>query len=180
MNETEPRQPHALTENPPSTLGRRAFVETYGGVYEHSPWIAGRLFDAGLSIDHDTAEGLAGALARVVEGAGEERQLLLLRAHPDLAGKLAVNESLTEASGDEQAGAGLDRCTAPEFERFRKCNEAYKERFGFPFILAVRGYGRGRILEIFERRLENGIDEERAEALRQVHRIALLRLRDIP
>lgn len=180
MSKTEPGRFHPLTENPPSTLDREAFVETYGGVYEHSPWIARRVFDQGLSAGHDTAEGLAGAMARAVESAGGEAQLALLRAHPDLAGKLGVGEILSEASGLEQAGSGLDRCTADEFARFQQCNDAYKARFGFPFILAVRGHDRGRILEIFQRRLENGVEEERTEALRQVHRIALLRLRDIP
>ncbi len=102
--------------------------------------------------------------------------MALLRAHPDLAGKLAVAGELTAASAAEQEGAGLAACTADEFERFQTLNVAYRERFGCPFIVAVAGYHRTAVLEIFERRLGNDRDTELREALEQVHRIALLRL----
>ncbi len=161
----------------PMALDRDAFVARFGGVYEHSPWIAARAFDAGLAAGADGAEGLAGLLRAQVEAAGADRQLALLRAHPDLAGKLAVADELTAASTTEQQGAGLAACTAEEFARFQTLNEAYKERFGFPFIVAVAGHHRSEILEIFERRLGNGRDREFRQALEQVHRIALLRLR---
>ena len=161
---------------PPGTLDRNAFVARFGGVYEHSPWIAERAFDAGLTAEANTTEGLAGLLRAQVEAGGADRQLALLRAHPDLAGKLAVAEGLTAASAAEQAGAGLAACTAEEFERFQTLNAAYKERFGFPFIVAVAGTHRTEILEIFERRAGNDRDTEFGEALEQVHRIALLRL----
>ncbi len=161
---------------PPAPLDRDTFVARFGGVYERSPWIAERAFDAGLTAEANTTEGLAGLLRAQVEAGGADRQLALLRSHPDLAGKLAVAGELTAASAAEQQGAGLAACTADEFERFQTLNAAYKERFGFPFIVAVAGYYRTEILEIFERRVGNDRDTELREALEQVHRIALLRL----
>ena len=148
------------------------------GIYEHSPWVAERLDPAELDSGADVVSSLAASMRRIVDGAGEELQLALLRAHPDLAGRLAVGEALTDASADEQASAGLDRCSPEEFEEFRSLNDRYKEKFGFPFILAVRGCSRGEILHIFRRRVENDRDAEFAEALGQVHRIARLRLEE--
>ncbi|MFQ5567816.1 MAG: 2-oxo-4-hydroxy-4-carboxy-5-ureidoimidazoline decarboxylase, partial [Paracoccaceae bacterium] len=124
----------------------------------------------------DDVETLAGAMAARVEAAGLAAQLALLRAHPDLAGKLAVRGELTPESTSEQAGAGLDRCSANEFEEFQHLNDAYKARFGFPFILAVKGHDRAAILDAFRRRAGNGRATELREALDQVHRIARLRL----
>ena len=161
---------------PPGTLDRGSFVARFGGVYEHSPWIAERAFDAGLTAEANTTEGLAGLLRAQVEAGGADRQLALLRAHPDLAGKLAVADALTAASASEQAGAGLAACTTEEFECFQMLNAAYQEKFGFPFIVAVAGKHRTEILEVFGRRVGNDQDTEFREALEQVHRIALLRL----
>ncbi len=161
---------------PPATLDRDAFVARFGAVYEGSPWIAERAFEAGLTAAADSAEGLSELLRAQVEAGGADRQLALLRAHPDLAGKLAVADELTAASAAEQEGAGLAACTADEFERFQTLNAAYRERFGFPFIVTVAGTHRTEILEIFERRVGNDRDTEFREALEQVHRIALLRL----
>lgn len=158
----------------PSRLDRDGFLARYGGVYEHSPWIAAAVWDAGRASDE--AGALADAMAAEVEAAGEAAQLALLRAHPDLAGKLAVARDLTAESNAEQAGAGLDRCTPAEFAEFQRLNDAYKARFEFPFILAVRGHDRAGILEIFRRRLGNDRATEFREALDQVHRIARLRL----
>lgn len=162
---------------PPATLDRNAFVARFGGVYEHSPWIAEGAFEAGLTAAADTAEGLSDLLRAQVEAGGAERRMALLRAHPDLAGKLAVAGALTAASTAEQQGAGLAACTAEEFERFQALNAAYQEKFGFPFILAVAGYQRSEILEIFESRLGHDRDAEIRQALEQVHQIALWRLR---
>ena len=162
---------------PPATLDRDAFVARFGDVYEGSRWIAERAFDAGLTAEADSAEGLSDLLRAQVEAGGADRQLALLRAHPDLAGKLAVAGELTAASAAEQQGAGLAACTADEFERFQTLNAAYQEKFGFPFIVAVAGYHRTEILEIFERRAGNDRGTEVREALEQVHRIARLRLR---
>jgi OHCU decarboxylase len=163
----------------PRNLSRDAFVATFGRIYEHSPWIAEALFDEGLAIQHESLDGLATALKAIVEAGGEVRQLALLRAHPDLAGKLAVAGKLTEESLGEQAGAGLDKCSPTEFERFQELNHQYTERFGFPFILAVKGKKRTEILAAFEARIRNDPAVEFRTALDQVHRIAYLRLRDL-
>ncbi len=162
---------------PPASLDRDAFVARFGGIYEHSPWIAEGAFDAGLTAAADSAEGLSDLLRVQVEAGGADRLLALLRAHPDLAGKLAVAGELTADSAAEQQGAGLAACTADELARFQTLNAAYKEKFGFPFIVAVAGHHRTEVLEIFARRLGNHRDAEIREALEQVHRIALLRLR---
>ncbi len=181
----------AFGVNRPSRMARDEFVRVFGGVYEHSPWIAETAWELGpgsgpdpgtspeMDTARDTAEGIHRAFRTVVDRAGEEKQLALLRAHPDLAGKLAIAGGLTAASNAEQAGADLGNCTPEEFEAFRSLNEAYKDKFGFPFILAVRGFHRTEILEIFRKRVNNDPETEFAEALEQVHRIALLRLCDI-
>ena len=159
---------------PPGALDREGFLARYAGVYEHSPWIAGAVWDEGAA--SDDVETLAGAMAARVEAAGQEAQLALLRAHPDLAGKLALRGDLTADSASEQAGAGLERCSADEFAEFQRLNDTYKARFGFPFILAVKGHDRVAILAAFRRRAANGRAAELREALDQVHRIARNRL----
>ena len=118
-------------------------------------------------------------MSEVVDQAGQDAQLELLRNHPDLAGKLAVSGKLTAASASEQAGAGLDRCTDAEFDEFTKLNNRYQQRFGFPFIVAVRGLDKERILEQFRHRVQNDWDTEFDCALSQVHRIARLRIDQI-
>lgn len=153
---------------------RAAFVARFGGIYEHSPWVAERVWDAGRATDAPRA--LAAAMAEVVEAAGRDFQMALLRAHPDLAGRLAVGGGLTDASASEQAGAGLDQCNPDEFEAFQALNAAYTEKFGHPFIVAVRGLDRASILERFRARIDNDPEAEFREALFQVHRIAALRL----
>jgi OHCU decarboxylase len=161
----------------PSEMDRAGFLARFGPVFEHSPWIAEGAWDAGLR--PDTAEGLHAAMVAVLRDAPREQQLALLNAHPDLAGKLAVRGELTAESASEQAGAGLDRCTPAEFQRFTELNDAYKARFGFPFILAVKGRSRAEILAAFEQRIHNTSDVEFETALAQVERIALLRLKDL-
>lgn len=160
----------------PSTMLQAEFLEAFGGVYEHSPWIAEAVYAAGLTRDHDTVAGLHDALRQVVDKAGRDLQLALLQAHPDLAGKLAVAGELTAESTAEQASAQLDQCTAEEFEEFQSLNDRYKSAFGFPYILAVRGRNRQEILENFRSRVDNDPAVEFNEALKQVHRIALLRI----
>mgnify|MGYP001179501826 CR=1 FL=1 len=162
----------------PSQTGREDFVAAYGEIYEHSPWVAAAAWDRGLSAAQDTPEGLAQAMAAVLNAASEADQLQVLRAHPDLAGKAAVAGELTEDSSREQAGAGLDRLTEEEFQRFQTLNDAYRQKFDFPFILAVRGHDKHSILRAFEERLENTPEQERRTAIEQVNRIALLRLKD--
>ncbi|WP_280564629.1 2-oxo-4-hydroxy-4-carboxy-5-ureidoimidazoline decarboxylase [Chromohalobacter sp. 48-RD10] len=168
------RQP--LLSPRPTTLDRSAFVEAYGGIYEHSPWIAEAVWDAGIEAHHDSPAELAGAMATVLDAASSEDQLRVIRAHPDLAGKVALDGGLTDASSHEQAGAGLDQCSPEELARFERLNAAYKTRFGFPFVMAVKGYHRREILDAFEVRLAHTPDEERHTAIAQIHRIAQLRL----
>jgi OHCU decarboxylase len=160
-------------------MDRTAFRRVFGGVYEHSPWIAEAAFDAGVTAAHDDADALHALLRAAVAAAPRDRQLALLRAHPDLAGRLACRGGLTAASTAEQASAGLDACSPAELARLRDLNAAYRRKFGFPFIMAVKGRRRSEILAAFERRVGNDPDTEFAAALAEVHKIALLRLRDL-
>ncbi len=160
----------------PSAIPPALFRERYAGVWEHSPWVAEATLAAGLDASADTPEGLHAAMCRAMRAGSPEQQLSLLRAHPDLAGKLAAARLLTPDSAAEQASAGLDALTVDEKARFAALNEAYTARFGFPFIIAVRDNTKASILAAFERRLSNDADTEFAEALRQVERIAALRI----
>ena len=167
--------PHRRRERP-SQMDRARFVEKFGGIYEHSPWIAERAFELELGPEHDVAAGLAGALARVFRTASHDERLGVLRAHPDLAGKLAAARRLTADSTAEQASAGLDALTDAERAAFQDLNARYMAKHGFPFIIAVRDHDKAGILHAFERRLENDSATEFDEACRQVERIARLRL----
>ena len=150
------------------------------GLYEHSPWIA----EAALARrPFASLAALKWALVQVLDAASLDQQLALIRAHPELAGKAMVAKSLTAESTDEQTRAGLTHCTPEEFERIQRLNRDYNARFGFPFILAVRGprgtgLNKQEIIATFERRLHHPVDVERAEALRNIHRIAEIRLAD--
>ena len=139
-------------------------------LFEHSPWVEKRA-DARPSTGDRHADLMA-----VVREATSEEQLALIRAHPELAGKAAIDGSLTEASAAEQASAGLDRLTRAEFERFHALNAAYRDKFDFPFIICVRLTDKAGILAAMERRLANGRDAEIAEALAQIGEIVRLRL----
>ncbi len=163
-------------EPPPRKMKRQAFIETFGGVYEHTPEIAAAAWDAGLDERADTPAGLADAMAAAAASLTHDQKLALIRNHPDLAGKAAIAGDLTAESKSEQAGAGLDRCTPDEFRRFQELNAAYKEKFGFPFIIAVAGLDRTAILAAFARRIENDAEAEFSEALRQIDKIARIRL----
>lgn len=157
-------------------LDRGRFVELFGGVFEHAPWVAEQAFDAG---PFRSSEALHGAMVEAMRRAPRARQLALIRAHPDLAGRAAIAGELTAASTAEQASAGLDQCTPGESERFRELNDRYKEKFGFPFVLAVKGRSRAEILAIFEQRVRNPVETEFREALHQIAEIARLRLTDL-
>ncbi|KSV91893.1 allantoinase PuuE [Sinorhizobium sp. GL28] len=171
--------PFKAWDDRPSRLSEEEFVTRFGGVFEHSKWIAKRAFQGELSPANDTAIGLAAALSAVFREASAEERLAVLIAHPDLAGKLAQAKRLTESSTNEQASAGLDALTDAERERFTTLNTAYVEKFGFPFILAVKGRTKGEILAAFESRVENDRETEFETACRQVERIAYLRLKDM-
>ena len=155
-------------------MKEREFVQRYGGIYEHSPWVAEKA--APLVDDSADVDVIARVMADCVDNASEERQLALIRAHPDLAGKAAIAGSLTDESESEQASAGLDRCSPEEYERFQALNTAYRRKFGFPFIMAVRNSSREQILAAFGSRLENDYDEEFENALLEIHKIARMRL----
>jgi 2-oxo-4-hydroxy-4-carboxy-5-ureidoimidazoline decarboxylase len=116
----------------------------------------------------------------VVDAASDAQKLALIRAHPELAGRTAIAGEMAEASKREQSGAGLDRCTPAEFAEFQRLNEAYNARFGFPFIIAVKGLTRAEILAAFRARLDNDRPAEFDAALDQIHRIAAIRLADLP
>jgi len=168
---------HPPVDKPrPSLMDKETFVSSFGGVFEHSPWIAERAWGLELGPAHDSAAGVHNALARVFRSASHAERLSVLTAHPDLAGKLAQAQRLTTDSAAEQASAGLDALTDDERTRFSTLNTQYVEKHGFPFIIAVRDHDKAGILAAFERRIANDTDTEFAEACRQVERIARLRL----
>ena len=160
----------------PSAMGKAAFVKRFADVFEHSPWVAEGAHKLELGPAFDTARGLHNAFCRVFRAAGRGKRMAVLRAHPDLAGKLAAARKLTPRSAGEQAGAGLDALTDRERADFTDLNARYREKFGFPFIIAVAGMGKRDILAAFRRRLDSDADSEFAEACRQVEKIALIRL----
>jgi 2-oxo-4-hydroxy-4-carboxy-5-ureidoimidazoline decarboxylase len=151
---------------------RAAFVATLGGIFEHSPWVADGAFDAR---PFASVDALHRAMLAVVRDAGEARQLALLRAHPELAGKAAIRGELTADSTSEQSGAGLGACAPAEFARLQALNTRYNAKFGFPFILAVKGCDRSGIIAEFARRVERDRVAEFGECLRQIAKITRLR-----
>jgi 2-oxo-4-hydroxy-4-carboxy-5-ureidoimidazoline decarboxylase len=153
-----------------------AFTALLGGVFEHSPWIASQ---AAAGRPHADIASLHAAMCRQIEQSGPEVQLALIRAHPELAGKAALRGELTIESTKEQQGAGLNLCSAEEFERLHALNDAYNKKFGFPFIVAVRGHTRNSILELMKQRLQNDSTKEMQQALRQIYQIALFRLQEL-
>ncbi len=159
-----------------NTFDRTVFVAALGGVFEHSPWVAERVYE---QAPFASVEALHAAMVAAVDDASPAEQLALIRAHPQLAGRAAIRGELTEASTREQRGAGLDQCTPEEFARLTELNAAYESKFGFPFIIAVRGHTRGSIIDAMQQRLTNDPLAEHAEALRQIARIASLRLGDM-
>jgi OHCU decarboxylase len=162
-----------------ASLQRAEIVARFGGVYEHSPWVVEGAYDQGLLARCDDVEALHRALASVMRAALPQAQLALIKAHPDLAGRLARAGRLTASSTQEQASAGLDQLTDAERARFTELNEAYTAKFGFPFILAVKGRPKSEILAAFEARLGHTREQEFATALDEIDRIALLRLKDL-
>jgi OHCU decarboxylase len=157
-------------------IARDEFISRFGGVFEHSPFIAERAFDDGFVGETLDVDRVHTALVAIFRAASPEERLGVLRAHPDLAGRLAIAGELTEDSKKEQAGAGLDRLSPEEHQRFTELNRAYVEKFGFPFIIAVKGLDKQAILSAFEKRIDNSRDAEFEAATAQVERIALLRL----
>jgi 2-oxo-4-hydroxy-4-carboxy-5-ureidoimidazoline decarboxylase len=155
-----------------NALDRDGFVGAVGWVFEHSPWVAERTWP---KQPFGTTEELYEAMAAQVEAASPEERLALLRAHPDLGTRARISP----ASTGEQAGAGLDRLTPQEFDDLQRLNTAYRAKFGFPFLFAVKGATKHNILQALERRLQESPEAEYREALRQVSRIAEFRLKEL-
>ncbi len=162
-----------------SQSDKATFMAAYGHIYEHSPWVAEKTWTANDPDTLDMLEGLAAAMAAQVDAADEAAKMRLICAHPDLAGKAALRDELTAESKSEQAGAGLDQCSAEELDEFTRLNGAYKAKFGFPFIIAVKGLDRQDILAAFRARLNHDRAQEFETALTQIHKIAQLRLADL-
>lgn len=163
------------------SLDEADFVSLFGSVYEHSPWVAKQVWrqKAEHPKDYfDDIEKVQIAMKEVVDQSTDEQKLMLLRAHPDLAGKAALAGTMTNESKSEQAGAGLDQCSDEELARFLQLNDEYRSKFGFPFIMAVKGATKDQILTGFEERTPNDWQTEFDRALSEVHKIAGFRLAD--
>ncbi|WP_417450332.1 2-oxo-4-hydroxy-4-carboxy-5-ureidoimidazoline decarboxylase [Kordiimonas sp.] len=160
----------------PCDLSHEQFLELYGSIYEHSRWVAEGAWAKRGDKNLNSVDGLHSVMADVVNAASEEQQERLICAHPDLAGKAAVRGELTAESKAEQSGAGLDACTPAEFNEFQSLNKAYKNKFGFPFIIAVKGHNRHSILAAFGARLNHNREREFKTAINEIHKIARLRL----
>lgn len=159
-------------------MNKAAFLEKFGAVFEHSPWVAEAVYETCEELSND-AESLVAQFKSVFLACEPSRQLATLRAHPQLACALAAPDELTFDSISEQSGAGLDRCSAAELTEFGRLNTEYNEKFGFPFIIAVRGRTRQQILNAFRERMRNDTQKEYQTALRQTCQIARLRIMDI-
>jgi len=158
-----------MTIDAVNRLDRQAFVEAFGWIFEHSPWVAERAWEERPFRD---LRALLGSMVRQVERASAAEQMALLRAHPDLGTTVKVSE----ASGAEQAGAGLDQLTAEESELITELNNDYKKKFGFPFLYAVKGSNKDDVIVALIARFDSDPEDEYSEALRQVYQIAGFRL----
>ncbi len=171
---------HRFKTNRPSLMSKIRFIEVFGPVYEHSPWIAEQTYDNGLTPHHDNVTLLWERMRATVLAAPREKKLHLIRQHPDLADRIATQKgALTVYSHGEQAAARLDACTEAEFKLFESYNKRYRKAFEMPFIVAVKGLTRPEILKFFKERLKNHPETEFEENLEQIHRIARFRLQDI-
>jgi OHCU decarboxylase len=168
--------PEQATIDEVNNLDRKGFVSKFGALYEHSPWVAEEAWN---ERPFGSLAELHGAFVRAMYEAPQERQLDLIRAHPDLAGKAAIAGELTPESAHEQASAGLDRLTPEEYENFHRLNTAYRQRFGFPLIIAVREHTKETIFADAEARLKHSRPEEIKTALIEIAKITRLRLQDL-
>ncbi|MCC5092726.1 MULTISPECIES: 2-oxo-4-hydroxy-4-carboxy-5-ureidoimidazoline decarboxylase [Xanthomonas] len=157
-----------------NALDTAAFVARYRALFEHSPWVVER------AARRRPFNDVFGGLMQVVYDASPDDQLALIRAHPELAGKAAIDRTLTAASAAEQASAGLDRLDEDEFHRFHALNHAYRQRFGFPFVICVRLQDKAGILAELQRRLDASRNDEIATALAEIGKIVHLRLEALP
>ena len=153
-------------------LNKSEFLSTFGNVFEKTEWIAEKCYD---SKPYNNVQELVNKMMEIFENSIKEKHLEILNSHPDLT----VKKKLTKESENEQANANLNHCTNEEFEEFNKLNEKYKKKFGFPFIIAVKGKNKNEILNIFRQRITNNINLEFEEAKKQVKKIATFRLSEI-
>lgn len=168
-----------LTTCVPADMTRAEFVEHFKDLYEHSPWVAEGVYDSGLNEQHAQRDSLHTSFVEIMLAAEKAKQLALINAHPDLAGKAAIAGELTEASTSEQSGAGIQDCSPEEFTEFTQLNADYKAKFGFPFIKAVKGSNRHQILAAFRERIHNSPEQEFTQALIEINKIAGFRLVDM-
>ena len=166
---------HPISVEDVNLMSHKAFVDAFGDIAEHSPWVAEV---AAYARPYADRRAMIGAFLDAILEAPPAKQLALVRAHPDLAGKAAIAGELMPDSRKEQAGAGLDRLTPEEFARFTALNNTYRETFGFPFVFAVKGSDKHAILAAFEARIGNDPEAELATAIRQVGNIVTFRLED--
>ncbi len=157
----------------PSSMSLEHFLKVYGSVYEHSPWVAETVYSDKDVGNVDTVLTLFSAMRMAVDMADRGMKLSLIRAHPELTVK---SSGMATASIAEQSSAGLDQCSTEELAAFKRLNHEYREKFGFPFIVAVKGMTRGEILDAYKTRLQNDPDTEFDNALKQIHKIARFRL----
>jgi 2-oxo-4-hydroxy-4-carboxy-5-ureidoimidazoline decarboxylase len=165
-----------ITIDAANRLGREGFVERFGPLYEHSPWVAEQAY---VRRPFEGVDGLHDAMVSAVDAAPEARRMALIQAHPDLAGKAAVAGELTRESTREQSSAGLNRLTPEEYQEFQRLNLAYRQRFGFPLIFAVREHTKESILAGAQERLRHPRQREVQTALAEIFKIARLRLEDL-
>ena len=163
------------TINKINKLSRTEFIEIFANIFEKTKWIAEKLYN---QKPFDDFKDLCSKMLGIFETAGKETQLKILEAHPDLADKVTVN-LLTSNSRSEQSNAGLDQCSEEEFNEFKNLNKSYRQKYGFPFVIAVKGKNKIEILSEFRKRILNSVDEEFNEAIIQVGKIANLRLNEI-
>ena len=156
-------------------LSRSEFVEIFANIFEKTKWIAEKLYN---QKPFDSYVDLCSKMLGIFETATKEIQLKILKVHPDLADKVTAN-SLTTNSRTEQSNAGLDQCSEEEFNEFKYLNQKYKQKFGFPLIIAVKGKNKIEILSEFKKRNLNSVDDEFIEAIKQVVKIANLRLNEL-
>ena len=173
------QHPYTKPERSPHLMNREDFISNFGGIFEHSSWVAEQVFDHQIGPANATAQGLHQVMCRIFRSASHEQRKDVLLAHPDLAGKLAAAGRLTASSTSEQASAGLDMLTDDERKTFTALNTQYRETFGFPFIIAVKGLNKDQILSAFKQRINHDLDTEFETACREVEKIARLRLNDL-
>ncbi len=164
----------------PADMNEDEFMSAFGEIYEESPWVARIVWWETAHDALSSVDGLHTAMRAIVDRAPRDIRLALMRAHPDLAGRAARAGDLSQASTQEQAGAGLDRCTPEEYDEFHRLNDAYKAKFAFPFIVAVGGLNRAQILALFRHRLDNSPQAEFECGMAEIHKIARLRLLAMP